>query len=111
MNRFVPVPIEGPLPCAGQLVEVPEGRYDWLCIEMSAPAEADTDETAWLHYEHGVDPEHFVLPPAGPTRVWLPIPRRQALRAVRLPVAPALTVRTMAAVVSRHSTGKARARA
>lgn len=109
MNRFVPVPLEGPLPCAGQLVEVPEGRYDWLRIEMSAPVAADTAETAWLHYDHGVDPEHFVLPPAGPTRVWLPVPRRQALRAVRLPVAPALTVSAMTAVVSRHSTEKGRA--
>ncbi|WP_369269318.1 hypothetical protein AB5J55_04025 [Streptomyces sp. R11] len=111
MNRLVPVPLQGPLPCAGQLVEVPEARYDWLRIDMSPLTQAVTDGTAWLHYDRGVDPEHFVLPQAGPARVWLPVPRRQALRAVRLPVEPALTVRTMAAVVSRHSTEKGEARA
>ncbi|CAL9628012.1 hypothetical protein SUDANB15_05986 [Streptomyces sp. enrichment culture] len=109
MNRLVPVPVAAPLPCAGQLLEVPEGRYDWLRIEVGAPDRAETVGTAWLHYAHGVDPEHFVVPDGGAGPVWLPVPRRDALRAVRLPAAPELTVRSMTAVVSQHSTEERRA--
>jgi hypothetical protein len=100
--------------CAGQLVEVPAGAYDWLYVLAAAERRAE-DEVA-LHFEDGaVDfealrisdfwaaeaafgervaaespvmhyPRH--VQPSVPARLWLqrvPVTRRATLEAIRLP--------------------------
>ncbi|MCZ0209702.1 hypothetical protein [Streptomyces achromogenes] len=106
--------------CRGQLVTVPEGRYDW--IHVLAAAERRTEDPLLLHFADGsVDPEwlrvsdfwpetasRFGERPAfsctrlhyprhiqhamGPT-VWrqrVPVTREERLRAFRLPDNPAM---------------------
>jgi hypothetical protein len=85
-GRWVELALPEPLPCTGQLVELPPGRYDWLRLEVSGPAQLD--ETVWLYYAHGLDTEQLV----GDVTAWVPIPRRDDLHAVRLPAHPGLTV-------------------
>ncbi|MCX4820765.1 hypothetical protein OG883_12765 [Streptomyces sp. NBC_01142] len=103
MTRSVALELTEPLPCRGQLVDLPHGRYDWLRIDLSAPAQPESAETAWLYYEHGVDPERFVVSAAEPDRVWLPVPRRDVLLAVRLPDRPELVLSAMAMVVPQRA--------
>ncbi|QGV77871.1 hypothetical protein [Streptomyces ficellus] len=55
--RFPPV-CDGPdnIRCAGQFLDLPEGRYDW--IHVLAAAERRCEDTAELHFDDGsVDPE------------------------------------------------------
>ncbi|WP_137992796.1 hypothetical protein [Streptomyces vilmorinianum] len=106
--------------CAGQLIELPAGRYDW--IQVLAAAERRTEDQVLLHYGDGsVDPEwlrvsdfwpetasrlggtaaytcgrlHYprhVERKFGPT-LWrhrVPVPREAELTAVRLPDNPAV---------------------
>ncbi|MEU9107568.1 hypothetical protein AB0D54_25135 [Streptomyces xanthophaeus] len=106
--------------CSGQLIEVPEGHYDW--IHVLAAAERRTEDPVRLHFTDGsVDPEwlrisdfwpetasrfgeraafsgtrlHYprhVQHAMGPT-IWrqrVPVTREQRLRAVRLPDNPAI---------------------
>lgn len=53
-------PVRGPagdnIRCAGQFIEVPPGRYDWLYL--LAAGERRTEDLLYLHYADGsVDPE------------------------------------------------------
>lgn len=114
--------------CAGQFVDLPAGRYDW--IQLLAAAERRTEDPLWLHYADGtVDPEwlrvsdfwpqtaaRFGETPAfqctrmhyprhvddkfGPS-IWrqrVPVPRSTPLRAVRLPDNPAIHLFAMTLV-------------
>ena len=100
--------------CEGQLVDVPAGAYDWLCVLAAAERRAEDDVA--LHFEDGaVDfetlrvsdfwaaeaafgervaaespvmhyPRH--VQPNVPARLWLqrvPVTRRATLEAIRLP--------------------------
>jgi hypothetical protein len=119
-------PAHGPagdnLRCAGQLLDLPSGRYDW--IYLLAAAERRTEDSALLHYADGsVDPEwlrvsdfwpqtpcrfgeaeslrcnglHYprhVQAPMGPV-IWrerVPVPRESPLTAIRFPDNPAIHV-------------------
>ncbi|MQY12854.1 hypothetical protein SRB5_29930 [Streptomyces sp. RB5] len=114
--------------CAGQLLPLPPGRYDW--IQLLAAAERRTEDQALLHYADGaVDPEwlrvsdfwpqtrsRFGAAPAYECRVlhyprhvddkfgpvvWrhrVPVPRESDLAAVRLPDNPAIHVFAMTLV-------------
>ncbi len=119
-------PCRGPggdnLRCAGQLIEVPPQRYDWLYL--IAAAERRTEDSVLLHYADGaIDPEwlrvsdfwpetpgrfgeretlccvslHYprhVQAPMGPA-IWrerVPVPREQPLAAIRLPDNPAIHI-------------------
>ncbi|MFE5734746.1 hypothetical protein ACFQ7A_28045 [Streptomyces sp. NPDC056528] len=117
--------------CAGQLIELPPGRYDW--IQLLAAAERRTEDQVLLHYADGsVDPEwlrvsdfwpetasRFGGVPAytctrlhyprhverkfGPT-LWrhrVPVPRESPLAAIRLPDNPAVHVFAMTLVPAR----------
>lgn len=110
------------LRCAGQLIDLPPGRYAW--IYLLAAAERRTEDNVLLHYADGaVDPEwlrvsdfwpqtparfgerhslhchslHYprhVQAPMGPA-IWrerVPAPRESALTAVRLPDNPAIHI-------------------
>ncbi|MFF1656812.1 hypothetical protein [Streptomyces sp. NPDC058255] len=113
------------LRCAGQLIDVPVGRYDW--IHLLAAAERRTEDEALLHFTDGaVDPEWLRVSdfwPQTPSRfgespaftcgslhyprhiqrdmppvIWrqrVAVPRESALRAVRLPDNPALHIFAM----------------
>lgn len=85
-GRQVELTLPVPVPCTGQLVELPAGRYDWLRLEVSGPEQID--ETVWLYYAHGLDTEQLV----GGGTAWAPVPRRDDLHAVRLPVRADLTI-------------------
>ncbi len=113
------------LRCAGQLVEVPQGRYDW--IHVLAAAERHTEDFVYLHFADGAaDPEwlrvsdfwpqtpgqfggheafrctvlHYprhVQPDMEPV-IWrhrVPVPREADLTAVRLPDNPAIHIFAM----------------
>jgi hypothetical protein len=102
------------LRCEGQLLRVPEGRYDW--IHVVAASERRTEDALFLHFTDGsVDrewlrisdfwdaPAHFGetevvatpvmhyphhVQPRVSAKLWMqrvPVTRRQALRAIRLP--------------------------
>lgn len=108
--------------CAGQLLTVPPGRYDW--IHLLAASERRTEDTVWLHFQDGrADPETLRVsdfwpqtPPwfgepdglsfsvlhyprhvqerMGPA-IWrerVPVTRQAPLSAVRLPDNPAMHV-------------------
>jgi hypothetical protein len=107
------------LRCAGQLIALPTGRYDW--IYLLAAAERRTEDLLWLHYADGaVDQEWLRVSdfwPQTPDRfgateayrctvlhyprhiqrgmdptIWrhrVPVPRHADLAAVRLPDNPA----------------------
>ncbi|MCD9196197.1 hypothetical protein [Streptomyces albireticuli] len=111
--------------CAGQLIEVPTGRYDW--IQLLTAAERRTEDQVLLHYADGsVDPEWLRVPDFWPetgsrvggspaftcTRmhyprhverkmgpvIWrhrVPVPRESDLGALRLPDNPAVHVFAM----------------
>jgi hypothetical protein len=87
-GRRVELTLPAPMPCAGQLVELPPGRYDWLRLEVSGAEQLD--ETVWLYYAHGLDTERLTAVDGGPA--WVAVPRRDELHAVRLPVRPGLTI-------------------
>jgi hypothetical protein len=87
-GRRVELALPAPMPCAGQLVGLPPGRYDWLSLDVSGPGQLD--ETVWLYYAHGLDTERLAAVDGGPA--WVPVPRRDELHAVRLPVRPDLTI-------------------
>ncbi|MEV5747556.1 hypothetical protein AB0L00_07025 [Actinoallomurus sp. NPDC052308] len=111
--------------CAGQLVPVPPGRYDW--VYLVAAAERRTEDFVLLHYADGaIDPEwlrvsdfwpetdprfgerhglrcrtlHYprhVQERMGPA-IWrerVPVPRETPLTAIRLPDNPAVHVFAM----------------
>lgn len=113
------------LRCAGQLVAVPRGRYDW--IHLLAAAERRTEDVLYLHFADGsADPEwlrvsdfwpqtpdrfgaqeafrctvlHYprhVQPGMGPV-IWrhrVPVPRESDLSAMRLPDNPAIHIFAM----------------
>lgn len=87
----VPFVAGAPVPCDGQLLKVPLGRYDW--VHALAIGGGSGEETELLlHYVDGVDPEWLRLTPAvdAPTAARVPVARRSPLRAVRLPAEPAL---------------------
>lgn len=52
------------LPLAGQYWEIPPGRYDWVYLMLRGAPRSEWDETVWLHYRGGVDPE-FLRPLPG----------------------------------------------
>lgn len=113
------------LRCAGQLVEVPRGRYDW--IHLLAAAERRSEDFVYLHFADGsADPEwlrvsdfwpesrsrfgeqvaftctvlHYPrhVQPNMPTMIWrprVPVPRDADLTAVRLPDNPAIHIFAM----------------
>lgn len=119
------------LRCAGQLIAVPPGRYDW--IHLVAAAERRTEDVAHLHYADGaVDPEWLRVsdfwpqtpawfgerPAALGTRlhyprhvqhdmgpaIWrprIPVPREEELTAVHLPDNPAIHVFALSLVAAR----------
>ncbi len=110
------------LRCAGQLIEVPGGRYDW--IYLVAAAERRSEDVVHLHYADGsVDPEwlrvsdfwpetaarfgeqlaargnrlHYprhIQREMGPAiwRTRVPVPRHVSLAAIHLPDNPAIHV-------------------
>lgn len=68
------------IPCRGQQVELPRGRWDR--VELALEGEVTEPATVWLHHEGGaVDPEF--LPPGRSARV--PVTRRCDLLALGLP--------------------------
>nr|BAV57447.1 hypothetical protein [Streptomyces sp. SANK 60404] len=111
--------------CAGQFIDVPVGRYDW--IHVLAAAERRTEDFVRLHYTDGaVDPEwlrvsdfwpetasrfgesaavsctrlHYprhIQRSMGPTlwRQRVAVPREQDLSAIRLPDNPAIHIFAM----------------
>ena len=119
------------LRCAGQLIQLPVGRYDWLYL--LAASERRSEDTVYLHYADGsVDPEwlrvsdfwaetppHFgeeaglrctvlhyprhVQPFMGPAiwRTRVPVPRETSLAAVRLPDNPAIHIFALSLVPHR----------
>ncbi|MBU8858606.1 MULTISPECIES: hypothetical protein [unclassified Micromonospora] len=116
------------LRCAGQLVAVPPGRYDW--VRLLCAAERRTEDRVWLHYTDGtIDPEWLRVsdfwPETAPRfgeslafrfsrmhyprhvdrrmkpAIWsqrLPITRAAELAAVRLPDNPAIHLFAMTLV-------------
>ncbi|MEN8649802.1 hypothetical protein ABCR94_03870 [Streptomyces sp. 21So2-11] len=98
MTGSVALELAEPLPCRGQLLDLPPGSYDWLRLDLSAAPPTEVVDTAWLYYEHGVDAERFVVP-AAEHRAWLPVPRRDVLVGVRLPDRPEIVLSAMTMVV------------
>ncbi|MER0240489.1 hypothetical protein AAHZ94_00295 [Streptomyces sp. HSW2009] len=125
------------LRCAGQYVELPPGRHDW--IYLLAAAERRSEDAVHLHYASGaVDPEwlrvsdfwaetpaHFgesagltctvlhyprhVQQRMGPS-VWrtrVPVPREEDLTAIRLPDNPAIHLFALSLVRSHPYGGTA----
>lgn len=94
--RIAPLALTGPVVCRGQVLDLPEGAYDWLHLRVDAPVAGE--HTVWLYYTGGLDPESLVVPggPAGWTRV--AVPRRDTLLGVRLPDAPELVIRAVSLV-------------
>lgn len=118
--------------CAGQLIDVPLGRYDW--IHLLAAAERRTEDQLWLHYDGGgVDPEWLRVSdfwPQTPPRfgeslafrctrmhyprhvetrmqpaIWrqrVPVPRQAELSAIRLPDNPAIHVFALTLIPARR---------
>jgi len=118
------------LRCAGQLIEVPPGRYDWLYL--LAAAERRTEDQLYLHYADGaVDPEWLRVSdfwPQTPDRfgavpafrcatmhyprhvqrgvdpvIWrhrVPVPRHADLAGFRLPDNPAAHIFAITAVAA-----------
>jgi len=114
--------------CAGQLIVVPPGSYDWLYV--LAAAERHTEDLLYLHYADGsVDPEWLRVSdfwPQTPDRfgaieafrcstmhyprhvqhgvdpvIWrhrVPVPRHAELAAIRLPDNPAAHIFAITAV-------------
>jgi hypothetical protein len=79
-----------PLPCQGQLLPLPAGRYDWVYLSLEAAP--GTETVVQLHYRDGaVDPEWLR---ADAPRV--PVARDQQLAAVRLPDDEAIRIVAMA---------------
>jgi hypothetical protein len=82
--------VTGPVPCAGQLLDLPPGRYDWVRLELAeetAVACRPDPPEVWLHYEDAVDPEWLHVPP-GATATRVGVARPSVLRSVRLPSLP-----------------------
>lgn len=92
-DRLVPAVLDGPLSCAGQLIGVPAGRYDWLRLVVSSPGEAVWP--VWLHYAGGLDPEDLPVPAGENVTTRLPVTRRDDLVGLRLPEAPGLVVHAL----------------
>ncbi|RFU85223.1 hypothetical protein DY218_18585 [Streptomyces triticagri] len=112
--RVTAVPLAGPVPCDGRLLDVPAGRYDWIRLRVSAPEEADgpraaeLDEEVWLHYGEAADPEWLRgtgSTAEGHRTARIPVPRRSELRAVRLPRRAGVTVLAADCVHSAPVTG------
>lgn len=93
LARPDPVPPRWGLTCAGQLVTVPAGRYDWiyLVIEPDRDDLDDAAEEVWLHYENAVDPEWLYLR-RDQTAARLPVARDALLTHLRLPSRETLRV-------------------
>jgi hypothetical protein len=94
--RIRPAALPGPIPLDGRLVGLPAGYYDWLHLVLRAPVPGEAE--CWLHYTEGVDPETSVWPAGDPVAVRVPVTRRTALAALRLPVAPGAELLALALV-------------
>jgi hypothetical protein len=92
-TRSVPAVLDGPLRCAGQLIGVPAGRYDWLRFVVSSPSKALWP--VWLYYAGGLDPEDFPVPAGQEVTTRLPVTRRDDLVGFRLPRVPGLVVHAL----------------
>jgi hypothetical protein len=108
-ERVTHFPLPAPLPCRGQLVGLPAGRYDWLRLGLGSPAATVSEETAWLYYRHGLDPERVAVPATAPAEAWVPVPRRDDLLAVRLPDRPDLTLTGLSLVAPGRRDAEVRA--
>ncbi|MCP2166890.1 hypothetical protein [Goodfellowiella coeruleoviolacea] len=99
--RIAPLALTGPVVCRGQVLDLPEGLYDWVHVEVDAPVAGE--HTVWLYYTGGLDPEVLVVPggTAGWTRVG--VARRDTLVGVRLPDAPELVIRSVSLVAPAHA--------
>jgi hypothetical protein len=125
--------------CAGQLIELPRGRYDWM--QVLAAAERRTEDQILLHYgDGGMDPEWLRISdfwPQTPSRfgesaafrctrmhyprhietkmgpvIWrqrVPVPRQAELTAVRLPDNPAIHLFALTLVPAGSASKEARA--
>ncbi|MCC0100056.1 hypothetical protein K7B10_35795 [Streptomyces flavotricini] len=82
-GRLAPLPLAGPVPFDGRMLELPRGRYDWLHLEVRAAAPAEV--TLWLHFAGGTDPETAAIPAGASVRLRVPVTRRDELERVRLP--------------------------
>jgi hypothetical protein len=100
-HREVRQPV-GTLPCRGQLIDVPPGRYEW--VRMSITATADTETEIWLYYRGGLDPEPLSVA-AGTSRVRVGVARRDDLLGIRLPRTGQLTVNELT-LVEPHRVGR-----
>jgi hypothetical protein len=95
------------VPCQGQLVATPPGRWEWLHLLLAEDAIGGELEL-WLHYRSGaVDPEWLHRAPDGAT-ARVPVTRPEPLAAVRLPDRPELRLVavTLASPPARQQTGR-----
>lgn len=83
------------LPCRGQLIDIPPGRYEW--VRMTITATADTEAEIWLYYRDGLDPEPLSVT-AGTSRVRVGVARRDDLLRIRLPRTGQLSVNELTLV-------------
>jgi hypothetical protein len=83
------------LTCRGQLIEIDPGEYDWLVLDLTS--DRAVDETVWLHYRGGADPE-FLRGRAGTGTCRIPVPRHDVLVALRLPDRPDVLVHAITPV-------------
>ncbi|OXM45010.1 hypothetical protein [Amycolatopsis alba] len=80
------------LPLAGQHWEIPPGRYDWVCLLLEGAPRTGWEETVWLHYRGGADPEFLRPLPEesadrpGTVLARIGVARRDDLTALVLPV-------------------------
>lgn len=93
-DREVPHPV-GTLPCRGQLIDIPPGRYEW--VRMTVTATAATDTEIWLYYRGGLDPESLSVLP-GTNRVRVGVARQDDLLRIRLPQTEQLTLEELTLV-------------
>lgn len=90
-----------PVPCRGQVLDLPEGVYDWLHVEVDAPAPGE--HTVWLYYTGGLDPEFLVVPGGAAGWARIAVPRRDTLTGIRLPDAPGLVLRSVSLLAPAHA--------
>ncbi|KOU19688.1 hypothetical protein ADK52_28095 [Streptomyces sp. WM6372] len=96
-GRLAAVPLGGPVPFDGRVLEVPRGRYDWLHLEVRAAEAAEA--TLWLHFAGGTDPETAEIPAGAAVRLRVPVTRRDELERVRLPERAGLVLLALTTVV------------